>query len=97
MRPSTLTRAALRTATMPARLAPLARPTRMYSIKASAASTAQLKPIDPKKLTITKTKTPKALTKPEDLVFGSEFTGAPLFLYMARNLSNHQSRPHVHH
>lgn len=46
-----------------------------YSIKAQAASAAKGQGLDPSKLTITETKNPKALSKPEDLVFGREFTG----------------------
>lgn len=49
---------------------------RLYSIKAEAASVSKLQILDPSRLTITKTKTPKQLSKPEDLVFGREFTGA---------------------
>lgn len=35
----------------------------------------QLADIDPAKLTITRTQTPKALLQPEDLVFGRTFSG----------------------
>lgn len=35
----------------------------------------QLRALDASKLSITKTQSPKALTKPEELVFGKEFTG----------------------
>lgn len=38
----------------------------------------QLRGLDASKLTINKTKTPKALSKPEELVFGKEFTGGNL-------------------
>lgn len=48
---------------------------RPYSIKAEAASTSTLQILDPSRLTVTKTKSPKPLSKPEDLVFGREFTG----------------------
>lgn len=81
MRPFALSRAALRTATRPALLTPLNRPARLYSIKADAASASTLKGIDPRKLSITKTSTPKKLSKPEDLVFGREFTGALLLMH----------------
>jgi branched-chain amino acid aminotransferase len=50
---------------------------RPFSVKAAAASTASQRPLDPSKLHITKTKDPKTLSKPEDLVFGKEFTGKP--------------------
>lgn len=36
---------------------------------------ATLRGLDASKLSITKTQSPKALTKPEELVFGKEFTG----------------------
>lgn len=35
----------------------------------------QLPGLDASKLSITKTQSPKALQKPEELVFGKEFTG----------------------
>jgi branched-chain amino acid aminotransferase len=47
---------------------------RWYSIHADHA-VSQLQDIDPTKLSITKTTTPKELTAPEDLVFGKYFTG----------------------
>jgi branched-chain amino acid aminotransferase len=46
----------------------------MFSVKAEAASIASQNDIDPRKLQITKTTNPKGLSKPEDLVFGREFT-----------------------
>lgn len=46
-----------------------------YSIKAEAASAAKPLGLDPSRLSITKTSHPKALSKPETLVFGREFTG----------------------
>ncbi|KAK3682524.1 aminotransferase [Podospora appendiculata] len=48
--------------------------TRQYSIKAKAASTSSHKDIDTAKLTIEKNTSPKALLKPEELVFGHTFT-----------------------
>lgn len=48
---------------------------RLLSVKAEAASTHQQKALDPSKLSITKTTKAKTLSKPEDLVFGREFTG----------------------
>lgn len=58
-----LARAPLRTCT------PLA--LRAYTTQAPA----KLPDIDASKLTITRTQTPKALMKPEELVFGHNFTG----------------------
>lgn len=55
--------------------APALRSSRFYSIKAAAASASKLQGLDPKKLTIQETTTPKSLSKPEDLVFGKTFTG----------------------
>lgn len=68
---------ALRSARCSARAvtAPALRSSRFYSIKASAASASKLQGLDPKKLTITETTSPKSLSKPEDLVFGKTFTG----------------------
>lgn len=47
---------------------------RLYSIKASAASTIKPQELDASKLTITKTTTPKKLVPAEELVFGKTFT-----------------------
>jgi len=55
---------------------------RSYSIQAKAASTVKLQDIDPGKLSITKTTTPKELVPPNELVFGKTFTGRlPLSKY----------------
>jgi len=48
---------------------------RTYSVKAEAASATKLQNIDPSKLTITQSKTPKTLLPPNELVFGRSFTG----------------------
>lgn len=48
---------------------------RWYSIHADAASATKLAEIDPSKLSITKSTTPKDLLPPEELVFGRTFTG----------------------
>ncbi|KAI2892385.1 hypothetical protein CBS11852_5771 [Aspergillus niger] len=45
---------------------------RCFSATSAAAS--QLAPLDPSKLTVSKTTTPKELTAPKDLVFGKTFT-----------------------
>ncbi|KAK5987841.1 Protein TWT2 [Cladobotryum mycophilum] len=74
MRSSILSRTALLSATRASRLAPVCRPARLYSIKAEAASSAQPRPLEASRLNITKTSKPKPLSKPEDLVFGKEFT-----------------------
>ncbi|KAJ9151351.1 Branched-chain-amino-acid aminotransferase [Pleurostoma richardsiae] len=47
---------------------------RNYSIKPEAASTSKLQDLDPSKLSITQTQKPGALKKPEELVFGANFT-----------------------
>ena len=46
---------------------------RCFSATPVAAS--QLAGLDPAKLTVSKTNTPKELTAPQDLVFGKTFTG----------------------
>lgn len=48
---------------------------RCFSATRAAAS--QLPGLDPSKLVITRTSTPKEPTPPEDLVFGKTFTGRP--------------------
>ena len=47
---------------------------RPYSIQSQEEALARLPNIDPSKLTITKTTTPKQLVPPEELVFGRTFT-----------------------
>ncbi|KAK6582462.1 hypothetical protein PZA11_004870 [Diplocarpon coronariae] len=53
---------------------------RLYSIQAEAASTIKLQEIDPSKLSITKTTTPKELVPQNELVFGRTFTDHMLSL-----------------
>jgi len=48
---------------------------RGYSIHADASVGAKIKDIDPTKLSITKTTTPKNLLPPEELLFGRNFSG----------------------
>ena len=48
---------------------------RKYSITPEAASLSQPQDIDPSKLVIEKTSKPGSLKKPEELVFGANFTG----------------------
>ncbi|KAK9793128.1 putative Branched-chain amino acid aminotransferase [Seiridium cardinale] len=57
-------------------LAPLAprQAARWYSIQPEAASTSKPVGIDPAKLTLTKTSSPKTPSDPKDLVFGRQFT-----------------------
>jgi branched-chain amino acid aminotransferase len=58
---------------LPSRL--IATTWRSYSIQAESASTIKLQEIDPSKLTVQKTTTPKELVPPNELVFGRTFTG----------------------
>ncbi|XMA10203.1 hypothetical protein WAI453_002994 [Rhynchosporium graminicola] len=51
-----------------------------YSIKATAASGSKIQDIDPSKLSITKTTTPRELVPPNELVFGRTFTDHMLSL-----------------
>ncbi|KAH8665935.1 branched-chain-amino-acid aminotransferase [Tricladium varicosporioides] len=53
---------------------------RSYSIKADSASTIKPQDIDPSKLSITKTTTPKELVPPNELIFGRTFTDHMLSL-----------------
>ena len=48
---------------------------RAYSITPQAASDSKPLDIDPSKLVVEKTKTPGSLKKPEELIFGRNFTG----------------------
>lgn len=48
---------------------------RTYSVKAEAASATKIQNIDPTKLSIVRTKTPKELLPHNELVFGRTFTG----------------------
>lgn len=75
MRSARLARSAVWAATRSSRTLQAARPLRCFSIKAEAASDSKQKALDPRKLTITETSSPKELSKPESLVFGREFTG----------------------
>jgi branched-chain amino acid aminotransferase len=59
----------------PSRLEAAWESTRPYSIKVESASTIKLQEIDPSKLSVTKTTTPKELIPPKELVFGRTFTG----------------------
>ncbi|KAL6886414.1 aminotransferase [Trichoderma longibrachiatum] len=71
---SAFPRTALLSASRASRFLPAHRPARLYSIKAEAASHSKQRPLDASRLTIEKTKKPKPLSKPENLVFGKEFT-----------------------
>ena len=51
------------------------RSARAYSIHADASVGTKIQDIDPTKLSIEKTTTPKALLPPEELIFGRNFTG----------------------
>lgn len=72
---SLLRSTALRSAARTPRCLPASHVARCFSVKADAASTHKHKALDPSRLQITKTKQPKVLPKPEELVFGKEFTG----------------------
>lgn len=54
------------------------RSARAYSIKAEASVGTKIAGLDPSKLSITKTTTPKSLLPPEELIFGRNFTGSAL-------------------
>ena len=53
---------------------------RFMSVKAEAASAATPADLDPTKLVIEQTSTPKALQEPSKLIFGHNFTGMYLAL-----------------
>ncbi|KAI0888188.1 branched-chain-amino-acid aminotransferase [Annulohypoxylon maeteangense] len=58
---------------------------RWYSIKPEAASTSKPVDIDPTKLTITKTQSPKTPKDPSELIFGREFTDHMLTIEWTKN------------
>jgi hypothetical protein len=60
---------------------------RSYSIQAESASTIKLQEIDPSKLSITKSTTPKELVPPNELVFGRTFTGIIGFRFYTATLT----------
>jgi branched-chain amino acid aminotransferase len=66
---------------------------RPYSIHADASVGSTIKDIEPSKLSITTTTTPKALLPPEELIFGRNFSGAS-FGGVHAKLPN-LSRPHA--
>jgi len=72
--------------------------TRQYSIAPQAASDAKPLDIDPSKLVIEKTTKPGTLKKPEDLVFGRNFTGraSRCILWCGKLADSWDSRPHDH-
>lgn len=75
MRPFLRSQSALRSTVRASRVFPACRTLRPFSVKAEAAQATKQAGIDPKKLSITKTSSPRQISKPEDLVFGKEFTG----------------------
>lgn len=77
MRPL-LRSSALRSATRASRAVPACYAARPFSVKTDAAPTSKRQALDASKLQVTKTTQPKTLSKPEDLVFGKEFTGRPI-------------------
>ncbi|KAI8936394.1 Mitochondrial branched-chain amino acid (BCAA) aminotransferase [Plenodomus lindquistii] len=77
---SSLSHCALRSSAAPLSASLRCRTQRAYSIHADASVGEKIKDIDPTKLTITKTKTPKDLLPPEELVFGRNFSDHMLAL-----------------
>lgn len=73
--PQSLLTSFIRPAVRSSKLSCSSRNRRWYSIHADAASATKLAEIDPSKLSIQKTATPKDLLPPEELVFGRTFTG----------------------
>jgi branched-chain amino acid aminotransferase len=79
---SAIPRTALLSASRASRFLPAYRQARFYSLKATATSTSVQRPLEASRLSVEETKNPKTLSKPEDLVFGKEFTGEFLFILM---------------
>lgn len=82
---SAFPRTALLSASRASRFLPAYRPARFYSLKATATSTSVQRPLEASRLSVEQTKNPKSLTKPEDLVFGKEFTGELPFGFVDLN------------
>lgn len=87
---SALRSTGLRTATRATRALPTLA-TRPFSVKANAAAAPKLRPLDASKLSISKTQTPKTPSKPEDLVFGNEFTSRPAHMTIIWSLASRRS------
>jgi branched-chain amino acid aminotransferase len=72
---SSLSRGAFRSPVAPLSASLRCRTQRPYSIHADVSVGEKIQDIDPTKLSITKTTTPKALLPHEELVFGRNFSG----------------------
>ncbi|KAF2003230.1 branched-chain amino acid aminotransferase II [Amniculicola lignicola CBS 123094] len=77
---SSLSSSATRSSALELRASLRCRSSRAYSLHAEASVGTKIKNIDPTKLTITKTTTPKALLPPEELIFGRNFSDHMLSL-----------------
>ena len=99
MRSNVIPTTAFWSATRASRFLPACRLGRQYSIKAKAASTSRQRPLEPYRLSIIKTTSPKPLSKPQDLVFGKEFTGEPLQspFHFPVTVANYSYRSYAHH
>jgi branched-chain amino acid aminotransferase len=72
---SSLSNCAFRKTAAPLSASLRCRTQRPYSIHADASVGNKIQDIDPTKLSITRTTSPKDLLPPEDLIFGRNFTG----------------------
>ena len=72
---SSLSHCAFRSTAAPLSASLRCRTQRPYSIHADASVGNKIQDIDPTKLSITRTTSPKDLLPPEDLIFGRNFTG----------------------
>ena len=72
---SSLSHCAFRSPVAPLSASQRCRTRRAYSIHANVSVGEKIQNIDPSKLTITKTTTPKDLLPPEELIFGRNFSG----------------------
>lgn len=59
---------------------PVSRARRYYSVPPDQAALSKLPEIDPSKLELSNTSSPKDLVPDEELVFGRTFTGLPTYL-----------------
>lgn len=87
---SSLSHCAPRAATASLSASLRCRTQRAYSIHADASVGTKIQDIDPTKLQITKTTTPKDLLPTEELIFGRNFSGASFMLSNAPGRATHR-------
>src|SRR5690242_4195786 len=92
---SSLSHCAFRSTAAPLSASLRCRTQRPYSIHADASVGNKIQDIDPTKLSITRTTSPKDLLPPEDLIFGRNFTGRDRGGVITSQMANHRCRSHA--